>query len=181
MVFEACSFETDRLSVVEWHSRAGFSQSEQDLARVVTAIMTEPVTRSLPPDWQGPYDIDRAENWIAERDQEGPTLLVVERATGEAIGLVILFEFEADHLSGVDVRLGYMLAESAWGTGLASELIAGFVDWCRSRGRIRSLAGGVASDNPASARVLEKNGFRPIEDPDDHPEGEQIFELRFGE
>ena len=178
MICDACSFNTDRLTVFEWHSRADLSRSEQDLARVVTAIMTEPVTRSLPPGWQGPYDLDRAEAWIAERDQEGPTLLVVERATGEAVGLVILFEFASDEPAGVDVRLGYMLAESAWGRGLASELIAGFVEWCRSSGQIRSLAGGVASDNPASARVLEKNGFRPMDNTDVHPEGEQIFELR---
>ena len=73
-MFEACSFETSRLSVFEWNIQADLSQSEQDLAGVVTAIMTEPVTRSLPPDWQGPYDLDRAEALIAERDQEGPTL-----------------------------------------------------------------------------------------------------------
>ena len=109
-------------------------------------------------------------------------MLVVERSTGEAVGLVILFEFDSGESSGVDVRLGYMLAESAWGRGLAS----GTDRWFRRlvpvfgpdpiTGRWRGEL-----DNPASARVLEKNGFRPIEDPDDHPEGEQIFELRFGE
>jgi len=33
------------------------------------------------------------------------------------------------------------------------------VKWCVAHPLIRSLHGGVASDNKASIRVLEKNGF----------------------
>jgi ribosomal-protein-alanine N-acetyltransferase len=177
MLCEACSFETSRLVVDEWHRWAKHGRSDSSLLHVIPSIMTEPVTRSLPSHWQGAYDVDRARGWIAERDREGPTLMVADRSTGEALGLLILHELEADDEEGVDIRLGYMLAERAWGRGLASELVAGFVDWCRSQGGIRSIAGGVAHDNPASIRVLEKNGFRPLRETQQHSDGELIFEL----
>jgi RimJ/RimL family protein N-acetyltransferase len=179
MTCETCAFETDRLLVREWHSITRDHWQEQDLADLVVSLMTEPVTRPLPSPWRGEYTVDRAVRWIAERDSEGPTLLVVERSTGQAVGLVILFEAAAgDDTGGIDVRLGYLLAESAWGKGLASELIEGFVGWSRAEAAIRSLAGGVERDNVASTRVLEKNGFHPAEDEHSDSEGDRLFELR---
>jgi RimJ/RimL family protein N-acetyltransferase len=175
----ACAFETDRLSLREWHSVSPNDWPEQDLTALVVGVMTEPVTRSLPSPWQGQYTVERAVGWIAERDGEGTTLLVLERATRQAVGLVMLFESAADDgRGGVDVRLGYLLAESAWGKGLASELLGGLVTWCRAQDPIRSLAGGVARENVASARVLEKNGFRPVEAEHGDPRSERLFELR---
>jgi RimJ/RimL family protein N-acetyltransferase len=178
MICEACAFETDRLLVREWHSITRDDRQEQDLADLVVSVMTEPVTRSLPRPWRGEYTVDRAVGWIAERDSEGPTLLILERSTKQAVGLMILFEAGADPgPGGVDVRLGYLLAESAWGKGLASELIEGFVAWSRAEAAIRSLAGGVERDNAASTRVLEKNGFCPVENDYGDSEGDRLFEL----
>ena len=76
---------------------------------------------------------------------------------------------------GVDVRLGYLIAESAWGKGLASELIGGFVEWCREQ-TIVSIEGGVGRENQASQRVLEKNGFELVT-PTDPMQGELFFRL----
>lgn len=178
MVCESCAFESDRLSVGEWHSLVRPALPEQDLAHFITSVMTEPVTRSLPSAWQGEYTVDRARDWISERDSEGTTLLVLERSTGRPLGLVILVEWAAESdAGGVDVRIGYLLAESAWGQGLASELIEGLVRWCRAQASIQSLAGGVERDNLASARVLEKNGFRLARSNEPNT-GELLFELR---
>ncbi len=59
-----------------------------------------------------------------------------------------------------EVRVGYVLAESAWGQGYASELLCGFVaQWDARRPAARLLA-GVDRDNAASRRVLEKAGFQ---------------------
>jgi RimJ/RimL family protein N-acetyltransferase len=177
-ICEACAFDTDRLLVGEWHSFIGTEWRQQDLPALVVDLMAEPVTRSLPPSWHGEYTVDHATKWIAERDDEGPTLLVVERETGDAVGPIVLFESAADPSTHeVDVRLGYLLGESAWGKGLATELIEGFVGWCRTQPAIKSLAGGVERDNPASARVLEKNGFRPTGEARSDSHGERIYEL----
>jgi len=151
-------FRTARLRVRDWHAaeRAG---GGVDLPDVVASMLTEPVTRWLPPAWQGPYSRTRAAAWIADRDSEGPVLLVESHEEGDAVGLVLLFEEARAAGDGVDVRLGYLLAESAWGRGLGGELLGGFVAWCRRRGDIRAVIGGVAPENLASIRLLERHGF----------------------
>jgi RimJ/RimL family protein N-acetyltransferase len=163
-------FTTDRLIINEWKSLTSEEWPQQNIAGVVLDILTEPVTQSLPPAWQGAYTADRAQQWVRERDAEGVTLLAVERVSKAAIGMVILFEPEnSGHL-----RLGYMLAESAWGKGFASELVAGFVEWCRQH-NIKTVTGGVEPDNVASRRVLEKCGF--IAEPGSGQSEEQLFKI----
>ena len=137
----------------------------------VANILTPTVTRSLPITWQGVYTAERAAAWIHERDQEGTTLLVIERSSNDSIGFLIL---SADHPH--KLRIGYLLAESVWGKSLASELIEGFVGWCRESD-IRSVKAGVAEDNVASQRVLTKNGFTSSEIK--HDTAELFFELHF--
>ena len=93
IVFEACGFETDRLLANEWHSHP---RNEGELERIVAAILSEPVTRSLPTSWQGSYSVERARTWVEERDNQGTTLLVFEKSSSEPIGLLILFEARGD-------------------------------------------------------------------------------------
>lgn len=174
LIFRACRFVTERLPVGEWHSLSADDWAHQELADVISTTLTPRVTQSLPEGWQGAYTIERASEWIQERDREGATLLVVERSSRVPIGLMILFE-SYDEKSGSAVRLGYLLSEPAWGQGFASELVRGFVDWCRMV-EIAIILGGVERDNLASQRVLTKNGFMSQPTAEDH--GELIFELR---
>ena len=158
MVLERCRFDTERLRVAEWHVG-----SPDELPARVAAVLTEVTTQFLPPDWQGDYSGERARTWIAERDAESPTLLVTSRVSGETVGLVLLFEEpRADEPPLIDARLGYVIAEERWGQGLASELVRGLVAWCRLEPAIVSLTGGVEVSNPASVRVLTKNGFELV-------------------
>ena len=178
MVLQACEFETARLVVKEWHSLAPSDWQQRELSRVVAAMLTEPVTRSLPAAWQGGYTAERAREWIEERDREGHTLLVVDQSTHQAVGLMILFEMQTEEGNGeAEVRLGFVLSEATWGKGIASELVSGFVSWCRGQESISSIAGGVAHDNPASKRVLEKNGFQLVRSGGDITQGEQLYRL----
>jgi ribosomal-protein-alanine N-acetyltransferase len=177
-ICEACAFETERLSAREWHSFPPREWHEQDVPAVVVDLMTERVTQSLPEPWRGDYAIERAARWINERDSDGATLLALDRSTRQAVGLVILFESPATNRGvGIEVRLGYLLAESVWGKGLATELIKGFVEWCRAQPAIRSLIAGVERGNPASTRVLEKNAFHRVDIERDDSEAERLFEL----
>ena len=155
---DSYTFLTERLAARDWHEaeRAG---TVDDLPAAIAAMLTEPVTRWLPPDWQGPYAPERAAAWIADRDREGPVLLVEAREDGRVLGLVLLFEEARREGDGVDLRLGYLLAEDAWGRGLGSELLGGLVERCRARADVRSIIGGVAPDNVASIRLLKRHGF----------------------
>lgn len=153
-----CSFSTSRLIVDEWHDQA--ARFDLNLVDVVGAVLTEATTTGLPPEWRGNFGAVRAERWVKARDEESPTLLAVEFATARIVGLLILFAV-ADDLDPrtVDVRLGYVLAESAWGRGFASELVGGLIEWSRAEPSICTISAGVAPTNEASVRVLRKNGF----------------------
>ena len=150
---------TDRLRVDPWHT-AGH---ELDLAEIVAGMLTTRTTTALPEAWRGGFSVDRASDWISERDAESPTLLATEAASGRAVGLVIIYGEPLDQ-STMDVRIGYLIAENAWGKGLATELVAGLVGWARTQPSVRTLTGGVDAANEASARVLTKNSFERIGD-----------------
>ena len=88
MELAGAEFETSRLRVEEWHTRA----SRTNLVEFVMRLLTPEVTKALPPSWHGSYDRERAEAWIAERDEESAVLLVSEIATNKPVGLVLLGE-----------------------------------------------------------------------------------------
>lgn len=147
------NFSTRRLVVVDWHASFIRAGSDSRLAEVVQRILTPAVTKNLPRDWQGLYSVERANQWIADRERESTMLLVTDRELGDPIGLLILSEGD-----DASVRIGYVLAEHSWGKGLAGELVHGLIDRSRHIG-IKSLVGGVTRENLSSRRVLEKNGF----------------------
>lgn len=171
-----CVLRTDRLIAGEWHAASEDLCNGRSLEEIVAEILTEPVTRSLPPSWHGDYSIDRARTWIGDRDREASTLLVVEKMSRSPAGLIILFE-EGSSLqeSGIEIRLGFLLAEKAWGRGYASEMIGALVRWCRGNPAISAIAGGVVKTNTASRRVLEKCGFTQAEQGTD----EDLYRLAF--
>ena len=161
---------TDRLRVGPWHA-AGH---DLDLPEVVAGILTASTTTALPEAWRLDFSVEQAGVWINERDAESPTLLATEAGSGRAVGLVILFGEPTDE-SSVDVRIGYLIAEDVWGNGLATELVAGLVEWARAQPSVRTLTGGVDATNHASVRVLVKNGFEPINDSE---HGDTTYQLR---
>lgn len=58
----------------------------------------------------------------------------------------------------------YFLSPDAAGQGLATEALSAFADWlARSHGLTR-LSAEVFHDNPASRKVLKRNGFRVTDD-----------------
>ena len=62
---------------------------------------------------------------------------------------------------GDDVELGYWIARDHWGRGFATEAVRAVLAVARGLGHRRIVASHFL-DNPASGRVLEKAGFRPI-------------------
>ncbi|HVH02868.1 MAG TPA: GNAT family N-acetyltransferase [Amaricoccus sp.] len=55
-------------------------------------------------------------------------------------------------------ELGYWVAPAFWGTGYATEAVAGVVDWARAQG-LKALTAVVFQDNAASMRVITRTGF----------------------
>jgi RimJ/RimL family protein N-acetyltransferase len=176
LILRQCSFETPRLSVEPWHAASSSAPPGHDLAEIVADMLTENVTRTLPAGWQGSYTRERAGRWVEAQDREGTTLLIRSRQGKEALGLVMLFIHSDQRSNCTELRLGYLLAEHAWGRGLATELLAGLVEWCRQH-EIDAIVGGVARDNLASRHVLEKCGFTRDEPPNQSGVGVVAYRL----
>lgn len=150
-------FETGRLRVGPWHGAA--HRLDVNLAAVVAEMVTVRTTVALPESWQGGLSVENARGWINDRDADASMLLVAQIPSEQPVGMLVLGEVPLPE-SGVDLRIGYLFAESAWGRGLATELVSGLIDWARTQPRIRTLTGGVDPANRASVRVLERCGFR---------------------
>ncbi len=100
-------------------------------------------------------------------------MLILDRSSKKPIGLMIVFKTDDESIGRV-VRIGYMLAESAWGQGIGTELLRGFIDWCKTA-KVSSIIGGVERDNIASQRVMEKTGF--VVQPGKASDGELFYRL----
>ncbi len=109
-------------------------------------------------DWDGSLRPERAA-FVATDDEDSTTLLASDSASGDPVGLLMLFEDAVSGTPHTDLRIGYLIDEPARGQGFATELVAGFVEWCRERSWVGSLSGGVQPENRASATVLTRNGF----------------------
>ena len=56
-------------------------------------------------------------------------------------------------------ELGYWLGHAHWGRGWMTQAVAAYLDWVVPALGLRRVEANVLDSNPASARVLEKNGF----------------------
>lgn len=158
---ERCRFVTSRLLVAGCGSLVASAAGARLFAAQLVEILTPDVTVALPSGYQDIGSVDRALDWLEARSAESDVLAMTVAATGNVAGLLLLHASKANlGRDGLDVRIGYLLNRDHWGGGLGSELIGGLVDWCREAGDIAALIGIVAESNPASGRVLLKNGFR---------------------
>ena len=150
-------FTTKRLIVKEWHSFDPDELDLPDLETIVEEMLVPDVTKRFPVMWRGSYDKKRARFWIQDRDNESKTLLAVEKETREPLGYINFFSV-GERSKGTYLRLGYLISKAVWNYGLATEMVDGFIHWCKEN-NISSILAGVEPDNIASIRVLEKNNF----------------------
>lgn len=155
---ERCSFNTPRLSVSSWSNRIKGLDSEKIFVEKVIEILTPNVTKALPDGWQNISTIGGAQEWINERDKESHFVTIQLLSTNETVGFIFLYEAESEQ-KFYDLRFGYLLSEEVWGKGLGTELIEGLIKWGKTEGDIKSISGGVETDNFGSIKVLEKTGF----------------------
>ncbi len=101
-----------------------------------------------------PYLDVAAEGWIlilAARAPLGRDFVFAVELEGEGLIGVI-----GAHVGEAATEIGYWYGRPYWGRGYASEALGGFLSEARKLG---ALSSGHFIDNPASGRVLEKNGF----------------------
>lgn len=149
-------FTTDRLTVRPWAPALADPASTPALQARLARILTPDVLEHLPPDFAPDTGPGAMSRWLTARAAIAEVSLV--ETDGTLIGLLFLFRPDCDH----PLHLGYLLAQSAWGKGYATELLQGLVRHLRQDGPF-ALVAGVTMANTASARVLLKIGFEEIE------------------
>jgi 8-oxo-dGTP diphosphatase len=118
-----------------------------------------------------PYPRELADQWILSTRSQ--------LAQGAAYELAITGrEEEHEVLVGVvglriDVearcgRLGYWVGRRFWGHGVATEAAGRLARWALANLNLDRLEAGVVTDNPASAAVLRRIGFRQTGEGTDH-------------
>lgn len=60
------------------------------------------------------------------------------------------------------VEIGYSVLPEFQGQDLATEMVAGIVQWAKHQPEVRQIEAETNIDNKASVRVLEKNGFMRV-------------------
>ncbi len=170
-------FVTDRLSARHWREWLKESGRRAALVDRLCQFVSPRVLEFLPKHMQTEQSPEAISAWIDIVDQEGDILAVRKTESGRIIGLFLVMSDFADPASIPTVRIGYMLAEEAWGQGYASELVTGLINEIKKGPPVLLLA-GVMRENQASARVLTKCGFQKIEE-QSSPNGD-YFRLEVG-
>ncbi|KXO08025.1 putative acetyltransferase [Moritella sp. JT01] len=106
-----------------------------------------------------PYTIDMAREWISThknkwQERTGLIYAVIEKDTDQLFGTMSLVE-----INETDAELGYWFGHPYWGNGYCSEAAEALIAYSFSVMGITSLYAEHLASNPASGRVMIKNGM----------------------
>ena len=104
-----------------------------------------------------PYTLADAEAFITLFLEQNPLLTYGIFAERQLCGVISLTPLT--DVYRVSAEIGYFLGKSYWGRGITTEAVGQMTRIGYSSLPIERIFAGVFSSNPASMRVLEKNGF----------------------
>lgn len=126
--------------------------------KTIVDILTRNVAKFLPPDWKDVSSHDKAISWLESRINDGDVFSVLIQENMECIGFIFLHGITSEKAEN-EVRLGYLISEKYWGKGVASELVGALIEFCKKKGNVGKIIGGVSPKNIGSVKVLTKNNF----------------------
>ena len=127
-----------------------------DKERLVSLIGDFMVSKTLS-NVPHPYTFDDADEWLKIVDNEEFNLNIF--LNDDLIGGGGLTPTEDDFC-----ELGYWLGIEYWGQGYATESVRGLLSYAATNTPCEKFKANVYKENVASAKVLEKNGFKRGED-----------------
>lgn len=146
---ESTVLQTDDLRLRRWRV--------EDMDSLLRHANDKQLVRGLSDRFPHPYTRMDAENFFAGKvvDLTQPVLAI--EIGGEACGSIGIRPGLGERAHSAE--LGYWLGRRHWGQGLMTRVVALYVPWLRQQRTLYRLQAGVLDINPASARVLLKNGF----------------------
>lgn len=143
-------FETERLLLREYN--------ENDIT-ILHSILSDAETMKYYP---SPFNLEQTKNWIEKN---------IKRYQEDGYGLWAVCLKESNELIGdsglvkqivhgkTEVEIGYHIDKKHWSKGYATEAAKGCMEYAFSHLNQEKLISIIDSNNKASIRVAEKNGF----------------------
>lgn len=131
-----------------------------DALTLVALANDRAIWRNMRDQFPHPYTVASAEFFLTQvaNQPQAACIRAIETAEGEVAGSVgIHFKHDVNRRSA---EVGYWLGPAFWGRGLATEALRALTDYAFATYDLARLYAVVFAWNPASARVLEKAGFR---------------------
>ncbi len=141
------------------------------LIMAIIKLLTPKVVVNLPPYFKNINSILDAQKWFEKMVSESRLFLVIDAETDTIIGFVFIF-IE----SSTDAHIGYLLGESYWNKGYATELLKGMIDFVNHENKLNRLIAGVDVNNLASIKLLNKLGFTKSFQKENEP---MFYEYKF--
>jgi len=104
-----------------------------------------------------PYTIEDANEFLRSVTNKQPVTnfcIEIEAAAAGGIGIRL-----GEDVHRQTANLGYWLGEEFWGRRIMTEVVSAVVTYCFEKFPLDRIYAEVYSNNPPSARVLEKAGF----------------------
>ena len=128
-----------------------------DLDALVRHADDEQVSRGVSDRFPFPYAREDGERFLAGKviDLRDPVFAI--EIDGEACGGIAVRPHAGERAHSAE--LGYWLGRQHWGRGHMTRVVAAYLGWVVPTLQLVRVEANVLDTNPASARVLEKNGF----------------------
>ena len=106
-----------------------------------------------------PYTLEMAEEWISSHAHDWQaktrfTYAIVRKDTRILLGAISLAE-----IKGAEMELGYWVGEPYWNEGICTEAVTAILNFAFADLNIQKVTAEHLSTNPASGRVMQKNGM----------------------
>jgi RimJ/RimL family protein N-acetyltransferase len=128
-------------------------------ARNVQRLAGEKIIAEMTANIPHPYEHEMAEEWISKhekwfKNREAIALAIQISETGEHIGTISITQ-----INGRSGNLGYWVGVPYWGNGYCSEAASLIIEYGFDEYGLDLVYARHLPENPASGRVMTKNGF----------------------
>jgi RimJ/RimL family protein N-acetyltransferase len=104
-----------------------------------------------------PYTLSDAKKWLAMVADKSQNVVLAIEVEGEAAGGIGLHMLK--DVYRYNGEIGYWLSQEHWQKGIVTEAVAAMVEYAFTQTSLLRLFACIFENNPASMRVLAKNGF----------------------
>ena len=134
------------------------SHSHSDKEAIAKYANNYDISKNLKNRFPYPYTLEDAEEWLISACTQDPEINFAIATEHELIGAIGL-ELQ-DDVNLYSAEIGYWLAEPFWGKGIATEALKVLTKYAFENFDFNRIFAGVFELNPASAKVLEKAGYK---------------------